>query len=96
MKQWLEATAVLRILLIHGLIRAITGYSSVLFLTVKKQLYVTVVTLLSAIALIITIIPFVNRYGILGGGISSLLGTIVSIPIMYLGYKKIFNRYEKS
>ncbi len=91
--KWLEVVPVLKVLSIHGTLRAISGFSSVLYLSIKKQQYITVITFISMLVLVVTITPFVNRFGIMGGGYSSLLGTLAVIPLVYVWYKKIFT-YE--
>jgi O-antigen/teichoic acid export membrane protein len=81
-QKWLGMVAVLRILVIFGVIRAISGSTSALFLSVGKQKYVTIVTLVSMLGLVVTIVPLVLRMGIYGAGISALIGTLIAIPFM--------------
>lgn len=81
-QKWLGIVDVLRILVIFGVIRAISGLSSSLFLSVGKQKYVTIVTLVSIVSLAITIVPLVITYGIYGAGVSALIGSIVALPFM--------------
>lgn len=86
--QWISAVAVLRVLAIYGVIRALLGPSSALFLAAGKQNYVTAVTFTRLAALVITIYPLVARYGILGAGYSALFSAIVEIPvILFLIFK---------
>ena len=91
---WMEIVPVLRILVVFGAIRAISGSSSALFLAVKKQEYITVVTLVSFLSLLIVILPMVSQFGLIGGAYASLMGSIVAIPFMFYFTKKIL--YEKS
>ena len=81
-ESWLAIVPVLKILAIFGVIRAIEGAAPPLFLAVKKQEYVTALTLVSIIGLGVTIIPFVLRYGIIGAAYSALFGTLISLPII--------------
>ena len=81
-QKWLGIVDVLRILVLFGVIRAISGSSSALFLSLKKQKYITVVTLVSIISLAITIVPLVMKYGIYGAGISALIGSLAALPFM--------------
>jgi len=81
-KKWLGIVDVLRILVIFGVIRAISGVSSALFLSVKKQKYVTVVTLVSMVGLVTTIVPLITAYGIYGAGMSALIGSLAALPFM--------------
>ncbi|MEK7572930.1 MAG: lipopolysaccharide biosynthesis protein [Patescibacteria group bacterium] len=91
--QWVSIIPVLRILSIFGVIRAISGSSSALFLSVSKQEYVTVATFISISGLLITIVPLVLHFGILGAGISALIGTLISVPVFTFYSFKIL--YEK-
>ncbi|GEM_PF-427430 len=97
-QKWLGIVDVLRILVIFGVIRAISGLSSALFLSVGKQKYVTIVTLVSIVSLAITIVPLVITYGIYGAGISALIGSLVALPFMSYYTVKVFEGgyYEKS
>ncbi len=96
-EKWAAAAPILPVLGIFGVIRAISGSSSALFLSVGKQEYITVVTLVSIMGLIIPIIPLVLRYGIIGAAISALIGTIIVLPVMaYYTWKVFKNVHEKS
>ena len=81
--QWLDAIPVLRVLAVFGVIRAISGSSSALFLALKKQKYITLVTFVSILGLAITILPLVNAYGIVGAALSTIIGSVAAIPVMY-------------
>ncbi|PIR80348.1 MAG: hypothetical protein COU25_00410, partial [Candidatus Levybacteria bacterium CG10_big_fil_rev_8_21_14_0_10_35_13] len=82
-ERWIGIVDVLKILIIFGVIRGISGSSSALFLAVKKQKYVTFVTLVSIIGLAVTIIPLVLNFGIYGAGISALIGSLAALPFMF-------------
>lgn len=81
-QKWLGIVDVLRILALFGIIRAISGLTSALFLSVGKQKYVMIATLVSILALAITIVPFVVKMGIYGAGISALIGSLAALPFM--------------
>lgn len=80
--KWLDAVPVIRVLSVFGVIRAISGSSSALFLAINKQEYVTALTFVSIIGLALTIVPLVDKYGILGAGYSALIGTFLAIPVI--------------
>lgn len=87
-EKWITAVKVLQILSLYGVLRAITGSVSSLFLAVNKQNYVTVMTFLRCLMLILTIYPFVVHFGLIGAGYSALLSVIVEIPVVvYFSYK---------
>lgn len=83
-RHWLEVVPVLKLLALFGIIRALANSASALFLSVKKQEYVTVVTFVGFIGLIISIIPLVIKFGIIGAAISAIFGTILTLP--FIGY----------
>ncbi len=91
---WVGIVPALRILVIFGVIRAISGSTSALFLSVKMQNYVSIVTFVSMLGLLITIIPLIAKFGIVGAGISALIGSVASLPFMIYFTAKVF--YEKS
>ena len=88
--QWMDAVPVIRVLAAFGVIRSITTGYFALFLALKKQEYVTVVTLISIAALAVTIVPLVSMYGIVGAGWSALIGSIVALPFVFLYSRKVF------
>lgn len=88
--QWLSAAPVLRILAIYGILRAISGPSSALFLARSKQNYVTAMTLARVCALVITIYPLVLKFGIVGAGYSALISVLIEIPFICFFVIKIF------
>lgn len=89
-EQWLMAVPALRLLAVFGVIRAISGSSSALFLAVKKQEYVTGLTLVSILGLAVTIIPLVNRYGILGAAASATVGALAALPVIGYYLRRVF------
>jgi len=95
-EKWLSMVPVLKILAIFGVIRAISGSTSALFLAIGKQQYVTVVTLASIIGLAIPIIPLTVKFGIIGAGVAVLIGSLVSLPFMIYYSIRTLILYEKS
>ena len=92
--KWIEAIPILKILAIFGAIRSITGSSSSVLLALKKQREVSYITLVSFLALIISIFPLMNKFGIIGVGIATIIGSMTALPlIIYYLRKELF--YEK-
>lgn len=81
-EKWIAIVPALQILGIFGVVRAISGSTSTLFLSVGKQEYVTLVTLISLLTLAVLIIPLVIQFGIVGASLAVLVGSLVPIPIM--------------
>lgn len=90
--KWLEGAVVLQVLAIYGVLRGIFYPMMAVFLAVEKQEYITVSTLAGIFGLGITIIPFVNRYGILGAGYSAIAGTVMTIPVICWYIYQIFKK----
>ena len=93
-KNWLDIVPILKVLVIFGSIRAISGSSSALFLAVKKQEYITIVTFVSLIGILLVLFPLLRAYGIIGAAYASLFGALLAVPFMYIFTVKVFN--EKS
>lgn len=86
--QWLSAEIVVKILAIFGVSRSLIKTANPLFLASKKQEYITLVNLVSILGMAITIIPFINGYGVVGAAWASLVGVGLSIPpTLYLTAK---------
>lgn len=81
-ERWLSAVPVLQALAIYGVLRAISGSSSALFLGIGKQNYVTIMTFIRFIGLAVTIYPFILMFGITGAAYSALFSVVVEIPII--------------
>lgn len=87
--KWLSVIPVLKVLAIYGVLRAISGSASALFLGVGKQNYVTSMTFLRFAALGITIYPLVNIFGIVGAAYSALISVLIEIPIIFYYVLKV-------
>lgn len=88
--QWFEAAAILQVLAIFGVIRAILNASSPLFLSVKKQEYITTITLVSLIVMAVSIVPLIHGYGLLGAGYAVIAATVSTIPLICYYLFKVF------
>lgn len=80
--KWVGAAGALQVLAIFGVVRAISGSASALFLALGKQKYLATFTFVNIVTLAIIIVPFVMKFGIVGAGASALIGTLVSIPLI--------------
>lgn len=87
---WLAAVPVLKVLSLYGVIRGVFYPMMAVFLALQKQQYVTLVTLVGILGLGLSIVPLVNRFGIVGAGISTLVGSLATAPIIVYYLFKIF------
>lgn len=79
---WIELVPALKILAIFGTLRAIINTVFPLFLSVKKQEYVAIVTFASFVGLAIAVVPLTSIFGIVGAGGAALIGTLIAIPFV--------------
>lgn len=94
-KNWLGIIPVLKILSIFGIIKAVSGPTLVLFLSLGKQKYVTAATFFSLVFMLLTIFPLTLKYGIVGTGCSVLIASVLEVPIIVFYLIKVF-RQEKA
>ncbi|MFH1971049.1 MAG: lipopolysaccharide biosynthesis protein [Patescibacteria group bacterium] len=89
--EWMQVVAPLKILSIYGILRAVTAEFPAVFMALKKQEWVTTITLVAVFVIGITIIPFVKLYGIVGASYSSLMGMGFAIlPMIYYLHKLLW------
>jgi lipopolysaccharide exporter len=88
--KWLGSVPALQVLALFGLIRAISVFSSTIFFSVQKQTIVTLTALIGLFGLGITIVPFIYLWGIVGAGLSALVGTILTLPIIFYNLYLLF------
>ena len=91
-ERWLAIVPVVRVMSFFGVIRAIIASSYPVFLSLKKQKYITYAMLAGISGLMLTIVPFVKNYGIVGAGLSALTGTLFEIPVIVFYLAKIFKK----
>jgi len=88
--KWISIIPVIKILAVYGILRAIFGSFSPLFLSVGRQDYVAVMTFVRVLGLAITVVPFIMAYGIVGAGYSAIVSILVEIPVILFFTHKIF------
>ncbi|MBI5044744.1 MAG: lipopolysaccharide biosynthesis protein [Candidatus Levybacteria bacterium] len=97
-EKWLDVFPILKILAIYGLLRGILGTTASLFLSLKKQRYVAIMTFVRVITLMVLVYPFTMQWGLHGTSMSALLSVVAEVPIALYYIDKIFlktNRHEK-
>ena len=91
-EKWTEVEPILKVLAAFGVVRAITSTTYPLFLAVKKQQYVAILTLVGILGMTVSIIPLVRSYGVIGAGISALIGAIIVVPFAVFFTIKLFTK----
>lgn len=85
---WMEAVPIVKILAFYGILRTIFGNFSPVFLSIHRQDIVAKMTFFRTCTLLITIVPLINIYGLIGAGLAALISILVEIPIvLYFSYK---------
>ena len=79
--KWFEVVPIVKILAFFGIIRAVTSATYPLFLSLKKQSSVMVITMSGIAGLGIFILPLVAKYGVIGAAYAALIGTLFSLPV---------------
>jgi lipopolysaccharide exporter len=91
-QDWINTINVVRVLVLYGVVRAITGASSSLFLSVKKQQYNTMILAVATGTMFVLIIPLMKLYGLMGAGIAALTGWLIVTPlILYYTYRILYD-----
>jgi O-antigen/teichoic acid export membrane protein len=80
---WTEAIPVVKVLAFMGAFRSISYGFNALFVSQGLQKYVTYLIFTSMMGLVVTIIPAVMNFGILGAGYSAIFASIIAIPVAF-------------
>ena len=87
---WLAAAPILQVIAIYAVIRAAIEPAIRVFLAMKKQEYTMVITLVSLIVLAVCIFPLSQMYGLVGIGISTIISSVASLPLVGYYLVKVF------
>jgi lipopolysaccharide exporter len=91
-EKWQALTVVIPILAVLGFIKSVSLSSTALFLSVNKQEYTTIITMVNILGLIISVVPLILTYGIFGAGLSAVIGSLLAVPfILYYTNKTFVN-----
>ena len=78
---WTSTVPVVKLLSVLGVTRGIASSTNSLLVAKGMQKYSAIVTLVSTLGLLITIVPLIKSYGIVGAAISAIIGTVISLPL---------------
>lgn len=87
---WLEAAPVLKALALYGVVRAISGSASSLFLSLKLQKYLTLTTFTRFAILAIFIFPLTIKFGIVGSAYACLISALLTFPLVFYLVNRVF------
>ncbi len=86
---WLMAIPVVKIIAVMGAIRGIAYAPNSLLVGKLRQQYVTVVTAVAMLGLLVFIVPMTVRYGLVGAGYAATLGATLSLPVSIYYFTKV-------
>lgn len=89
-QKWVEVVPLVRVLIIYGVLRTIFGSFAPVFLSIGRQDYVGRMTIVRMTGLLLTIIPFVMAYGLVGAGYSAVVSILVEVPIIIYYATRVF------
>ncbi len=89
--KWAPAIPALKVLSLCGIAKSVTGCVYPLLLAVRRNDYVSWVTLVSVFGLGISIYPLVMAFGIVGAGIAAIIGSFASLPLSLYYVNRIFS-----
>jgi O-antigen/teichoic acid export membrane protein len=89
-ERWLVIEPVLKILAVFGALKSILNFSYSLFLSLKLQKYIMYSELMGILGMVAIIYPLTAKYGIVGGGISTIVAFVCSLPVVIYGLRKVF------
>jgi len=92
---WLAAAPALKILSIYGVIRAISGSGAALFLSLKKQKLITLITFIRFAVLAIVIIPLTLNRGFVGTAQACLISALVASPVIFANVIRVLTARAK-
>jgi lipopolysaccharide exporter len=94
-QKWAALSVVVPVLAVLGFVKSVSLSSTALFLSVNKQEYTSIITLVNILGLVISIVPLSLTYGIFGAGLSALVGSFIAVPFIIYYTHKTFIYLEK-
>lgn len=89
-EQWISVIPILKILAVLGIIRAVSLSISSFLLSLRKQKYLTFTTFIGLSGMLITIVPAISTWGIIGAAYAACFGYFISVPfIIFFAWKSL-------
>jgi O-antigen/teichoic acid export membrane protein len=85
---WRQVIPLIKILSVFGVVQAVVNSVNSLFLALEKQAYVTLVTFVSTIGLVLSIIPLIAAFGLVGAGLAPLLGAVLAVFLTWREFSR--------
>ena len=78
--KWLEAIPVLQVLAIFCVVKTLANSVFPILLARKRQDLVMYLTIVGIFGLGLSIYPLTSKYGLVGAGISTIIGSLLMLP----------------
>jgi O-antigen/teichoic acid export membrane protein len=91
-EKWSAAAPILQVLAVYGVLRAVSGPASALFLGVGKQQYVTAMLFVRFAVLFIALYPMIRQFGMIGAAYAAVLSVIFEIPVILYFIWKVMKK----
>lgn len=88
---WIESLNALRILAVYGVVASIVNIPNTLFISMRKQDIFAKLRVIEFIIIVITIFPLIKAYDITGAAISTVLSSLLTLPISVVWAFKIID-----
>lgn len=79
---WIQAADILKVLAIYAMLSILGSPSGAVFYAVKKQKYLTFISIVSFVVMIISIFPLINQFGLIGAGLAVISGSLAALTFM--------------
>ncbi|MCL4418575.1 oligosaccharide flippase family protein [Patescibacteria group bacterium] len=78
--KWVVGENLLKVLVFFAFLNTLNSPTGALFLAIKKQKYLTLLTAIGLGTMIVSIVPLINIFGLVGAAISVVISSIIVVP----------------
>jgi len=86
--QWIQASEILKVLALIGVIRALTQTAVPVLYALNKQDIMTKISILNFLIIAIVIFPAVSAYGVIGAAYAAVISHLLAVPYLIYVLKK--------
>jgi len=86
--QWIQASEILKVLALFGVIRALTQTAVPVLYAINKQDIMTKISILNFLIIAIVIFPAVSAYGVIGAAYAAVISHLLAVPYLIYVLKK--------
>lgn len=93
--KWVGGSLLLQVLAGFGILRALSNSTAAMFMALAKQKYAAILSFISFIILLITIIPLMIKYGLVGAAYAVVISSFVVLVLTAIFLQIAFKENEK-